>query len=110
MVKSVNKKPCKNCPFLKKGCPSLTEYFNSGVFDDVVIGDKSHTCHKTNHLRNPILCAGKLLFESKTNKYGSSSTRIAMSLRLVNKDYSNLGNPDLVFDTIEDFKKYHKIN
>lgn len=97
------------CPFRKDCQPGwLGKNRIEQIVQDTVYGDQYFSCHET--IDKPSidesLCAGKLIFEGKVNRFGNSSTRVGMALGLIPKNY-DFKNQEIIFDRVSDIVNHH---
>lgn len=104
------KRPCAKCPF-RTDCLKgwLGKSRMEEICEDTINGDEYFICHETTDLPRlkQMLCAGKLLLESKVNPYGNKSTRMAAVMGLLPGGYEYLEGAELIFKTIEEAVKHH---
>lgn len=115
-------RPCKLCPY-RKDCPPgwLGQDRAQELADGVIMGDQSFPCHETvnyddwededeqyQYNGKERFCAGALILESKCNRGGNLTIRIARMTKMFS--YDQLKNVELIFDSTKDFIKHHSEN
>lgn len=98
------KRPCEDCPFLKKGGIRLRKARAEEIGGMMISRDGgTFACHKTTDAggsEGPVQhCAGALIFAEK-NEIATQAMRIAERLRMY--DHTLLQGHEDVFDTLEE--------
>ncbi len=104
-------KPCKNCPFLKKGGVRLTRGRVNEIAGMMLGGRGEFPCHRTTRenadgdlveTSKSKHCAGALIFAEKHNR---STQMMRICERIGMYDRTKLQGHDTVFDSIQEMRR-----